>query len=74
MKKSGEDLRDTIMAPLDHMFDNHNICGSKWCFKKCAEEDNIILVNEKNERSNIGYRMFKVKDKEFYKKLYKQYE
>ena len=30
-KKSVEDIRKNIMASLDHMFDDHNLCDSNWC-------------------------------------------
>ena len=73
-KNSVKDIRNNIMAPLDHTFDDHNICVSKRCYKKCIEEDDMILVDRKAERIKIGHCRYKIKDNDLYDKLCKKYE
>ena len=51
-KNSSDDIRNNIMATLDHMFDDHGLCNSNWCYKKCIEEDDTISVDRKAERTN----------------------
>ena len=38
-QKSVEAIMDHIMVPLDHLFDDHKHCDSRWCHKKRREED-----------------------------------
>ena len=40
-QKSVEDIMDHIMAPLDHIFDDHKYCNSRWCHKERREEKRI---------------------------------
>ena len=74
IKKSVEGFRKNIMAPSDHMSDDHYICDSNRCYKKRIYEDKIMSLNEKKENKNIGYYMCKVKDDKMYKKLCKKYK
>ena len=36
--KSLSDIMKNVMAPLDHLFDDHKHCDSNWCYKKAQEE------------------------------------
>ena len=62
------------MAPLDHMFDDHHLCDSNWCYKKRIQEEDATLVDEKSEKMKLGYYIFKVMDKGVYEKMYKKYK
>ena len=73
-KKCVEDVRNNIMAPLDHMFDDHHMCDSKLCYKKRIEEDATIPVDDTSERMMVGYYRCNVKDTELYEKLCNKYE
>ena len=58
-----------IMAPIDHLFDDHKYCDSTWCHKKAQEEKKINWNDGKSDRNRMGYYRCKVKDKELYEKL-----
>ena len=73
-KNSVEDIRKNIMSPLDHMFDDHRTCDSKWCDKNRIEENKKISVDNKVERMKEEYYRCTVKYKELYEKLYKKYD
>ena len=53
-KKGVEGLRKNIIAPLDYVFANHHLCGSKWCYKTHVKEYTTLSVGEKNERMKAG--------------------
>ena len=72
-KKSVEDMMKNIMAPLDHMFDDHHLCDSKWCYKKRAEEDTMLSADEKSERMKSGYYRSKTEDLDIYNELKEKY-
>ena len=65
-EKSVEDIMENIMAPLDHLFDDHKHCDSSWCHKKAKEEKKMECKDSKSERFREGYYRCKVKDKEIY--------
>ena len=60
------------MVALDHVFDDHFLCDSKWYYKKHIEDEKI-LVDEKTERVKEGNYRCNMKDKELYKKLVNKY-
>ena len=68
-KKSLSEIMDNIMAPIDHLFDDHTHCESSWCHKKAMEENKIKSKEIGSERSREGYYRCKVKDKELYESL-----
>ena len=72
-EKSVEDMMKNIMAPLDHMFDDHHLCDSKWCYKKRAEEDTMLSADEKSERMKLGYYRSKTEDLDMYNELKEKY-
>ena len=39
--KDIEDIMKNIVAPIDHLFDDHKHCDSSWCHKKAEEESTI---------------------------------
>ena len=55
-------MMKNIMAPLDHMFDDHHLCDSKWCYKKRAEENTTLSADEKSERMKLVYYRSKTED------------
>ena len=73
-KKNVEDIRKNIMVPLDHMFYDHHLCDSKWCYKKRLEEDEIISIDNNAERMKTGYCRIKKDDTELFEKLCNKYE
>ena len=72
--KSLEDILQNIMAPIDHLFDDHKYCDSTWCHKKAQEENKINLEDMKSDCNRMGYYRCKVKDKELYEKLCELYK
>ena len=72
--KNIEDLMKNIMAPLDHLFDDHKHCDSTWCHKKAEEEGKIECGVGKSERKRKGYYRCKEKDKELYNSLCELYK
>ena len=88
--KGIEHLQRYKMCPLEHLFDNHELCDSSWCEKKrklgCKLLDGVIrkfdevLTNEVCKetatfnRGSIGYYPSKAGDKEVYDILKKEFE
>ena len=73
-KKSVEDISNNVIAFLDNIFDNHHLCDSEWCYKKCVEEDNTLPLGERDDTMKVGYYRYKLKDNELYEKMCKQYK
>ena len=74
IKNNVEDVRKNIMAPLDHMFDDHHLCDSKCCYKKRIEEDDKLSLDAKSDMIKVWYYRIKKDDNEMYKKLCKRYK
>ena len=73
-KKSVKDIMEHIMAPLDHLFDDHKHCDSSWCHKKRREEDPKQCNEVGSERNKEGYYRNKKDDAELYAKLCELYQ
>ena len=72
--KSVEEILQNIMAPIDHLFDDHKYCDSTWCHKKAQEENKMNLEDMKSNCNRMGYYRCKVEDKELYEKLCELYK
>ena len=46
------EIMDNIMAPINHLFDDHKHCDSSWCHKKAIEENKINV--RKLDQNGIG--------------------
>ena len=62
------------MAPLDHLFDDHKHCDSRWCHKKRREADLEQYNEVGSERNKEGYYRYNTDDAELYAKLCELYE
>ena len=74
--KSVEGMMENIMAPLDHLFDDHRHCESSWCHKKAEEEKKTECKDGKSEQNRAGHYRCTIEDKELYETLcdlYKPY-
>ena len=58
-----EDVRKAAMAPLKHMFGNHENCEECWCLAKTAEKQGKVYI------SKDGPYLDMEKDKEIYEDL-----
>ena len=72
--KKIEDIMKNIMAPIDHLFDDHKHCDSSWCHKKAEEEGMMECEVVPSERKRKGYYRCKEKDKELYNSLCELYK
>ena len=72
--KNIEDIMKNIMAPLDHLFDDHKHCDSSWCHKKAEEDGTMECEVVPSERKRKGYYRCKENDKELYNSLYELYK
>ena len=73
-EKSVEGILENIMAPLDHLFDDHKHCDGSWCHKRAEEETRMECKVATSERNRKGYYRCKVKDKELYESLCELYK
>ena len=71
--KSVEEIKEHIMAPLDHLFNDHQHCDSRWCHKKRNEEDSEKCNEVGSERNKEGYYRCKTEDGELYETLCELY-
>ena len=58
------------MAPLDHMFDDHNLCDPSWCHRKKKEESGTTSPSERDDK---GYYRCKKEDAKLYEKMKEKY-
>ena len=73
-KQSAKEISKNVMVHLDHIFDDHRLYYSKWCYKKCTEEDTTRSVDETTEKIKSGYYRSKIKRMEMYNELCRKYD
>jgi len=46
-EENEKEIKNKMLAPLEHLFDNHQYCGS-WCYAKKAQTDDVLYIADEN--------------------------
>ena len=63
-----------IVAPIDHLSNDHKYCGSSWYHKGENEEEPDRCIKFESEKSKEGHQRFNKEDGELYLSLCELYE
>ena len=46
-EENQQEIINKMLAPLEHLFDNHQYCGD-WCYAKKAKEENLLYIADES--------------------------